>query len=137
TVPKRFESFNAVRGRFPAGPDEVAIDQATAERSSLEVGQQMIVVGSAPAKRYTIVGILKFGGGQSFGGAGAAILVPQEAQRVVGQQGRFNQLDVAARTGVTPGELRDRVRAELPSTVEVRTGSEQASKETSDLESNL
>jgi putative ABC transport system permease protein len=137
TVPKRFESFTAVRGRFPAGPDEVAIDQATAERSSLEVGQQMIVVGSAPAKRYTIVGILKFGGGQSFGGAGAAILVPQEAQRVVGQQGRFNQLDVAARTGVTPGELRDRVRAELPSTVEVRTGSEQASKETSDLESNL
>ncbi len=32
----------------------------------------MLVAGSAPAKRYTIVGIVKFGGGESFGGAGAA-----------------------------------------------------------------
>jgi len=136
-TPKRFESFTVVRGRFPATPNEVAIDEATAERSSLKVGQQMIVAGSAPSKLYTIVGILKFGGGQSFGGAGAAILTLGEAQRVVGQQGRFNQIDVAAQAGVTPGELRDRIRAVLPSTVDVRTGTEQASKETSDLESNL
>jgi len=39
--------------------------------------------------------------------------------------------------GVTPRELRDRIRAALPSTVDVRTGAEQASKESSDLESNL
>jgi putative ABC transport system permease protein len=56
---------------------------------------------------------------------------------VVGEQGRFDQLDVAAKPGVTPSELRDRLRAVLPSTVAVRTGTEQASKETSDLESNL
>jgi putative ABC transport system permease protein len=136
-VPSRFESFSPVRGRFPATAAEVAIDEATADRSGLKIGQQMIVAGSAPARRYTIVGILKFGGGQSFGGAGSAILTPAEAQRVVGEAGHFDQLDVAAASGVTPGALRDRLRTLLPRTVAVRTGSEQASKETSDLESNL
>jgi len=135
--PPRFNSFKAVKGRFPANADELALDEATAERAKLKLGQQMIVAGSAPAKRYTIVGITQFGGGQSFGGAGAAILTLPEAQRVVGEPGRYDQLDVAAGPGVTPAQLRDRIRAALPSTVEVRTGSEQASKETSDLESNL
>src|ERR1035437_2460531 len=133
----RFNSFKAVKGRFPANAEELAIDEATAERAKLKLGQQMIVAGSAPAKRYTIVGITQFGGGQSFGGAGAAILTLPEAQRVVGEPGRYDQLDVAAGPGVTPSQLRERIRAALPSTVEVRTGAEQANKETSDLESNL
>jgi putative ABC transport system permease protein len=136
-VPARFESFSAVRGRFPANADEVAIDEATAERAGLKLGEPMLVAGSAPAKRYTIVGITKFGGGQSFGGAGAAILTLAEAQRVIGQQGHFDQIDVAAQPGVTAGELRDRIRAALPRGLDVRTGAEQAAKETSDLESNL
>ncbi len=135
--PKRFESFTAVRGRFPLNANEVAIDEATAERAGLKVGEQMLVAGSAPAKRYTIVGITKFGGGQSFGGAGAAILTLAEAQRVVGEQGRYDQIDVAAQPGVSASELRDRIRAVLPGTVDVRTGAQQAAKQTSDLESNL
>jgi putative ABC transport system permease protein len=137
TVPPRFESFKPVRGRFPSGPTEVALDQATAERAGLRIGDQMIVAGSSVARRYTIVGILRFGGGESFGGAGAALLIPSEAQRVVGQPGHYDQLDVAATAAVTPGELRARIRALLPDTVEVRTGAQEAAKNTSDLESNL
>ena len=90
------------------------------------IGRQMIVAGSAATGRYTIVGILTFGGGESFGGAGAALLLPAEAQRLLGQPGRFDQIDVAAQPGVAPGQLRDRIRAELPGTVDVRTGAEQA-----------
>jgi len=136
-APKRFESFSPIAGRFPDKAHEVAIDQATAERASLKLGEQIQVAGSAPARRYTIVGIVKFAGSQSFGGAGAAIMTPAEAQRVVGEQGRYDQLNVAARSGITPTELRDRIRVVLPRTVEVRTGAQQAAKQTSDLESNL
>jgi putative ABC transport system permease protein len=135
--PKRFRSFTAVKGRFPESANEVAIDEATANRSNLKLGEQMIVAGSAPAKRYTIVGITRFGGGQSFGGAGAAILILPEAQRVIGLPGHFDQLDVAAAPGVSPTQLRDRIRAVLPPTVQVRTGAQQAAKDTSDLEHNL
>jgi putative ABC transport system permease protein len=136
-VPKRFESFSPVKGRFPSDASEVAIDEATAERANLKIGQQMIVAGSAPAKRYTIVGIVKFGGGQSFGGAGAALMTLAEAQRVVGEPGAFDQIDVAAEPGVTAEQLRGRIRAALPRTVAVRTGEQQAAKSSSDLESNL
>jgi putative ABC transport system permease protein len=136
-TPKRFESFKPVQGRFPLGADEVAIDEQTAKRHNLKLGQQMIVAGSAPAKRYTIVGITRFGGGESFGGAGAALLTPTEAQRVVGLPGHFDQLDVAAQPGVTANDLRNRLRAALPASVDVRTGAQQAAKDTSDLEHNL
>jgi putative ABC transport system permease protein len=136
-VPAPFESFKPIEGHFPQGPNEVAIDQATAERSSLKVGGAMLVAGRAPAKRYTIVGIVKFGGGESFGGAGAAVLTSTEAQRVVGEVGRFDQIDVAAAPGVTPAQLQASIRAVLPRTVDVRTGAQQAAKNTSDLEENL
>jgi putative ABC transport system permease protein len=135
--PARFESFKPIEGRFPSGASEVAIDQATAERAHLKLGAQIIVAGSAVARRYSIVGIVKFGGGESFGGAGAALLIPKEAQRVVGEPGQFDQIDVAAQSGITPSELRTRLRAALPKTVTVRTGAQQAKKDTSDLESNL
>jgi putative ABC transport system permease protein len=136
-VPKRFESFSPVQGRFPRTVGEVAIDQATVERNNLKLGQQVVVAGTAAARRYTIVGIVKFAGGQSFGGAATAILIPSEAQRVTGELGSYDQIDVAAGAGVTPQALRDRVRAALPRTVEVRTGTQQAAKETSNLEENL
>ncbi len=136
-LPPVFESFKPVQGRFPNGPDEVAVDQATAERANLKIGQRMLIAGITPVKRYLIVGIVSFAGGQSFGGAGIGILTPAEAQRVVGEPGRFDQIDVAATAGTTPEELRTRIRAELPSTVEVRTGAQQAKQESADLESNL
>ena len=136
-VPKRFESFAPVKGRFPASASEVAIDQATAERNKLELGQQVFVAGAGAAHRYAIVGIVKFAGGQSFGGAATAILVPGQAQLVTGEPGHYDQIDVAAGAGVTPSDLRTRIRAALPATVEVRTGAQEAAKETSDLEENL
>jgi putative ABC transport system permease protein len=136
-APKRFESFSPIAGRFPVNANEVAIDQATAERAHLKLGEQMQIAATAPAKRYTIVGIVKFAGSQSFGGAGTAILTLPEARRVVGEQGLYNSIDVAAEPGVTPAALRERIGALLPRTVEVRTGAQQAAKQTSDLESNL
>ncbi len=136
-APQRFSSLTPARGRFPLTASEVAIDQATAGRSGLKIGQSMIVAGQAPARSYRIVGILKFGGGESFGGAGIAVLIPAEAQRIVGEPGHFDQIDVAAAAGVTPGELRTRIRAALPATVQVRTGSEEAKHLTSELEHNL
>jgi len=136
-VPSPFNSFTAVKGRFPVSAQQVAIDEATSERAGLKIGDRMIVAGSAPARTYTIVGILRFGGGQSFGGAGAAILTTAEAQRVVGELGHYDQIDVAATPGVAPTQVRNRLRAALPGTVQVRTGAEEAATESSELESAL
>jgi putative ABC transport system permease protein len=135
--PKRFESYTPVQGRFPENASEVDIDQGTAKREGLKLGGQLIVAGLAPARRYTIVGIAKFAGSQSFGGAGTALLTLAEAQRVVNKVGAYDAIDIAAASGVSPEELRARIRAVLPPTVSVRTGAAEAAKQTSNLESTL
>jgi putative ABC transport system permease protein len=135
--PPRFEAFTAAKGRLPSAADQVAIDQATAQREHLQLGQQIVIAGRSPARRYTIAGIAKFAGSESFGGTSVVLLVPQQAQYVAGEPGRYDSINVAASPGVTPRELAARVRAALPATLTVRTGAQEAANQTSELEEKL
>jgi putative ABC transport system permease protein len=135
--PPRFESFTAAKGHLPSTADEVAIDEATAQREHLQLGQQIVIAGRAPARRYTIAGIAKFAGSESFGGTSVVLLVPEQAQYVADEPGRYNSINVAASSGVSPAELATRVRAALPATLTVRTGAQEAANQTSELEEKL
>ena len=137
TLPARFESFSAVAGALPASSIDVAIDQATAQRYSLKVGQTLRVAGASASRIYRIAGIVKFAGSSSFGGAGVALLTPAQAQYIAAEPGAWDELVVAATPSVSSNVLRARIRAVLPATLDVRTGLQQAAKQTSDLESQL
>ncbi len=43
--PPRFEAFTATQGHLPRAADEVAIDQASAKRNHLRLGQQIVIAG--------------------------------------------------------------------------------------------
>jgi putative ABC transport system permease protein len=133
----RFESFKAVDGRLPTGPGEVAVDEATAKRNKLKLGEQIVIAGRAPAKRYSIVGIAKYESSSSFGGASVAIVTLPEAQAIREMVGRYDSIDVAASAGVSPKQLAKSVSAALPSNVTVRTGEEEAANQTSEIEKQL
>jgi putative ABC transport system permease protein len=135
--PARFESFTAVQGHLPNAADEMAIDQATAKREHLSVGAQLVIAGAAPARRYTISGIAKFAGSESFGGTSVALLLSAQAQYVAGEPGEYDSINVAAGPGISPEELVSRVRAALPATLIVRTGAQEAANQTSELEEKL
>jgi putative ABC transport system permease protein len=135
--PARFEAFTAVQGHLPTAADEMAIDQATAKREHLYVGEQLAIAGSAPARRYTISGIAKFAGSESFGGTSVALLLPAQAQYVAGEPGEYDSINVAASSGISPEELASHVRAALPKTLIVRTGAQEAANQTSELEEKL
>ncbi len=135
--PPRFEAFTAAEGHLPSANDQVAIDQATAKRDHLKLGQRIVIAGKAPARTYTLVGIDKFAGSESFGGASVALLVPGEAQYVAGEPGEYDSIYVAANPGVSPQQLASSVRAALPSTLTVRTGAQEAANQTSELEEKL
>jgi putative ABC transport system permease protein len=139
--PPRFESFTAAKGHLPSAADEVAVDQATATREHLKLGQQIVIAGRAPARRYTIAGIAKFAGSESFGGTSVALLISGQAQYVAGEQGVYDGINVAAESNpahpISPQQLASRVRAALPSTLTVRTGAQEAAKQTSNLEEEL
>jgi putative ABC transport system permease protein len=135
--PARFEAFTAARGRLPQSAEEVAIDQATAQRNHLKLGQRIVIAGRSPARRYTLVGIARFAGSDSFGGASVALLVLSQAQYVAGERGEYDSIYVAASRGVSPQQLASRVRAALPATVTVRTGAQEAANQTAELEEKL
>jgi putative ABC transport system permease protein len=135
--PSRFESFSASKGRLPHAADEVAIDQATAVRENLRIGERIVIAGRAPARRYTLAGIARFAGSESFGGTSVALLTLAQAQYVAGERGRYDSINVAASPGVSPPQLAARVRDALPGTMTVRTGAAEAANKTSELEEEL
>ncbi|HXQ00632.1 MAG TPA: ABC transporter permease [Solirubrobacteraceae bacterium] len=135
--PPRFEAFTATVGHLPSTAGEVAIDQASAKRNHLTLGQQIVIAGRSPARRYTISGIAKFAGSESFGGTTVALLQSSQAQYVAGEPGAYDSLNVAASPSVAPQELASRVRAVLPRTLVVRTGAQEAANQTSELEEKL
>jgi putative ABC transport system permease protein len=135
--PHRFEAFTAAKGHLPSAADEVAIDQATAQHEHLKVGDRVVIAGRSPARLYTISGIAKFAGAESFGGKSVALVVPQQAQYIADEPGIYDGINVAASSGVSPEELASRVRAALPRTLIVRTGAQEAANQTSELEEEL
>src|SRR6202167_3115489 len=135
--PTRFEAVTAAGGHMPSPADQVAIDEATAHREHLRLGQQIVIAGRAPARRYTIAGIAKFAGSESFGGTSVVLVVPQQAQYVARNPVVYYSINVAASAGFSPQELAARVRAALPATLTVRTGAQEAANQTSELEEKL
>jgi putative ABC transport system permease protein len=137
TLPAHFENFSAVSGTLPRSSIDVAVDQASAQRDSLAVGQTLRIAGAGASRIYRIAGIVKFAGSSSFGGAGVALVTPAQAQYIAGEPGQWDELVVAASPSVSSSALRARIRAVLPPTLDVRTGLQQAAKQTSDLENQL
>ncbi len=134
---RRFEGFQVVTGRMPATPRDVALDKATADREGIEVGEVIGVQAVAARTRYRVSGIVRISGVDSFGGASVALLTLPEAQRLTGKRGRFDEVDAAVRPGADAGEVVRRLRAALPRTVEVRTGTEQAAESSRQIRDNL
>ena len=119
-------------GRYPSAPNEIDIDQATASKQHFSVGQQIGVVARGPEEHFTVVGTVKFGGVSSLGGATLAIFPLTTAQRLFDKQGRFDQINVAARKGVSPQQIVRIIRPILPPNTQVRTGTAQAAQATKD-----
>jgi len=134
-LPARFDPFTYVEGRKPQGPDELVLDRQTADNGKFELGDKVEVAGKAPAKKYTLVGVAKLGEVSSFGGAGVAMLTLPEAQRATGKRGRLDSISVAADPGVSDEQLKQRLQAALPNTVEVKTTDENIQSQRDDISS--
>jgi putative ABC transport system permease protein len=124
-------------GRLPSGPGEVAMDARTAEDAGFQVGDRVKVLFQGPARTFTIVGIVGFGQADNLGGATLAGFDLPTAQRVLNREGEFDEIDVAAEPGVTPEQLRDRIRAALPTTYEVLTGEELAADQAATINDTI
>ena len=136
TVPDRFNPLTYPQGR-PARTDaEVALDAQSAERNGIELGERIKVAGKAQTRAFRVVGLTALGDA-SFGGAATAELTLAAARAVTGERDQFDQIQVVAADGVSPGELRERIDRALPGAVRVETGEQNAQRNSSDIREEL
>jgi putative ABC transport system permease protein len=126
-----FNPLTLVAGEWP-GPGEVVIDQATADKEKLKIGDTIGVQGEGPVERLRISGIVRFGSVSTIGGATLAGFDLPTAQRIFDKEGKLDEIAVAAESGVSPTELVQRIRRVLPPNAEVKLASEQAKEDAAD-----
>ena len=129
---ERFNPLTLASGSYPNGPDQVDIDASTASKNHYSVGQQIGVIARGPVQQFRIVGTVKFASVSSLGGATMAIFTLPTAQLLFNKRGRFDQINVAAKPGVSPAQVVGAIRPLLPANAQVRTGQGQAQQATKD-----
>ncbi|GIH71519.1 ABC transporter permease [Sphaerimonospora thailandensis] len=115
-------SISLRAGRAPAGPNEVAIDAATARKHGYAPGDRIrIVFESGKPADFALVGVIGFGDADNLAGATLAAFDLTTAQQVLGRPGQVDQIAVRATDGIGPDELRTRIAAVLPADLEAVT----------------
>lgn len=128
TAPQRFSQNTYIAGTAPSQSGQVSIDQQLASKKKLKVGDTIGVSTPQGVKNVTISGIFSFAEGTSIGGATLVVTTLSDAQTWYNMPGQVSTISVAASSGVTPEELAKRIRAVVPSSVDVKTGQQSAAE---------
>jgi putative ABC transport system permease protein len=132
TAGQRFTPLSLTSGNWPSAPGEVDIDASTASKKGFKVGQAIGVITRGPVQRFHIVGTVKFASVSSLGGATMTIFTLPEAQTLFQKQGRYDQINIAAKSGTSSAQLVSQVKPLLGPSAQVRTGQAQAAQATKD-----
>jgi putative ABC transport system permease protein len=120
----QISSLHLVSGNPPTTSDDVVMDASTAKNYGFSVGQQVRILSASShaAQTFTITGIAQFGTADNLAGATLAAFTLPTAQRLVGETGLFDFIDVIARPGADKAAVQRSIARVLPSDAEVVTG---------------
>ena len=116
---------NLIEGRAPEAPNEVALNESSADEADLEVGSTTKVAtsrGSGAPMEVTVVGILDVPGATS--GFTNVQFLESTAQELFTDGSHSQAIDLQAVPGVSPDELKSRVAGLLGDDYKLRTGDE-------------
>lgn len=113
-------SLTLVEGSVP-GRGEFVLDEGTAEREGMEVGESYDIIGVDGRESFTLSGLNRFGDENALAGAVLMSFQLDEIQRLNGTEGLLQSIDVRAASGVEPDQLVRRLEAALPSSIEAVT----------------
>ncbi|MFL6016187.1 MAG: ABC transporter permease, partial [Gaiellaceae bacterium] len=131
-----FNTLTLINGSWPFA-NEVVIDQSTAKKKDLKVGQTIGVQANGPVRQMRISGLVKFGGASSLGGATLAGFDLETGQELFEKPGKLDQIRAKAKPGIKPQQLASEIEQILPPTTQVRTSDAQAREDAKDTESFL
>ncbi len=133
----RLSVLRVVSGAGPTRPDQVAMDQATAQKYHVGVGERVRVLLAGPPRTFTVSGIVAFGSAGNLAGATLAAFDLPTAQVLFGKVGQFDAVDVLVAPGADRTTVQHSIAAVLPPGVQVVTGQTVADEATSSINSAL
>jgi putative ABC transport system permease protein len=132
-----FNAVTAIEGRLPGGDGEAAIDKSTAEKKGFAVGDRLALQGDGPKQTLRIVGITQVAGVDNYGGATLVSVTTPDAQRILGREGEFDEIDVDAAQGTTPEQLVAALRPVVGDRAQVLTGEQEGASQATDIKDDL
>ncbi len=131
-------AFRIAEGRAPESDDEIVIDKARAESTGYRPGDTVPVSARDGVADYTLVGIARFGTADSPAGASFVLWTTPAAQRLVGEEGRFQDIVVVADDGLSEDDVVASLKDSLEGdNVEVLTGTEITDETQSEIAKSL
>jgi putative ABC transport system permease protein len=121
---KQISNLHLIAGNPPTTSDDVVMDAATAQTHGFKIGQQVQILGGGlkSAQAFTITGIAQFGNVDNLVGETLAAFTLPTAQRVVGESGLYDFIDIVATPGADKAAVQHSIAQVLPSDAEVVTG---------------
>jgi putative ABC transport system permease protein len=135
-APEPFETLTYTDGRPPRTADEASIDESTADREDMSIGDTLRIAGPAGVKAYEITGLQRLGSTSSGGSSTAQLTLP-EAQRLTDKQGELDGISVQAAEGVSTSSLANRIDQVVPRRLTVETGTAAAERQSEDIKDDL
>ncbi len=126
TSDPRFGTGSWIAGAAPVKTGEAAITSRFAAKQHLGLGDTIAVATNAGLKTLRIAGLYRWPAEDSLGGTIMIDARRADVQRWFGMRGRLSSVNVAGAPGVAPAELRTRIAAALPASVDVKTGAQAA-----------
>jgi putative ABC transport system permease protein len=124
-------------GHAPTGGNQVVIDARSADEHHVPLGSTVKILFHGPTEAFTVVGTATFGDAKDLGGSTVAYFDTATAQRVLGSPGAYDQINVAAVSGVSQTELTKRLNAAVPDKVEALSGTAIAKEFSDEVNKNL
>jgi len=118
--------WNTAEGKWPVGPTEVVIDEASAKAGKYVVGDTVKVVAQSGSREFTLVGIASYGDVRSPGGATFALFDLDTASEFLAKPGYIDAILVSGDGSVSDAKLSQAIQDALPTTgkTETLTGAE-------------
>jgi putative ABC transport system permease protein len=118
----QLSTLHLVQGSAPTTAHDVVMDLGTAQKYNFKVGQQVHVLLLGPTQTFTITGLARFGTADNLAGATLAAFDIPTAQRVLGEVGQFDSINIITTPNADKAQVQRSVAAAVPRDVEVVTG---------------
>ncbi len=129
----RFNPLTLLEGTWPTADDEVVLDEGTADDQGYEVGDTVEVSTLEPKRGFEVVGVAQYGEVESLGAISFVVFTIPAAQELLGREGQYDAISVAATEGISEDDLVQAIQPALPDDAEVVSANAEAEEQADEV----